>query len=53
MHRLQALGPDRLGILILPRHLFHFYRAAEQAQKPLPVAIAIGADPLLLLSSQP
>ncbi len=33
IHRLQVLGPDRLGILILPRHLNHFYRAAEQAQQ--------------------
>jgi 2,5-furandicarboxylate decarboxylase 1 len=52
IHRLQVLGPNRLGILILPRHLSHFYRAAEQAGKPLEVAIAIGVDPLLLLSSQ-
>jgi 2,5-furandicarboxylate decarboxylase 1 len=52
IHRLQVLGPDRLGILILPRHLFHFHRAAEQAQQALPVAIAIGVDPLLLLASQ-
>ena len=52
IHRLQVLGPDRLGILILPRHLAHFYRAAEQAGKALEVAIAIGVDPVLLISSQ-
>ena len=52
IHRLQVLGPDRLGILILPRHLAHFYRAAEQTGKALEVAIAIGVDPVLLLSSQ-
>lgn len=52
IHRLQVLGPDRLGIMILPRHLFHFYRAAEQAGKALEVAIVIGVDPLLLLASQ-
>jgi len=52
IHRLQVLGPNRLGILILPRHLAHFYRAAEQAGKALEVAIAIGVDPVLLLSSQ-
>jgi 2,5-furandicarboxylate decarboxylase 1 len=52
IHRLQVLGPDRLGILILPRHLSHFYRAAEAAGKSLEVAIAIGVDPVLLLSSQ-
>jgi len=52
IHRLQVLGPNRLGILMLPRHLAHFYRAAEQAGKALEVAIAIGVDPVLLLSSQ-
>ncbi|MGA2961568.1 MAG: UbiD family decarboxylase [Candidatus Korobacteraceae bacterium] len=52
IHRLQVLGPDRLGILILPRHLDNFFRAAEQAGKALEVAIAIGVDPVLLLSSQ-
>lgn len=52
IHRLQVLGPNKLGILILPRHLSHFYRAAEAAGKPLEVAIAIGVDPILLLASQ-
>ncbi|KYH32251.1 UbiD family decarboxylase [Neomoorella mulderi] len=52
IHRLQVLGPNRLGILILPRHLSHFFRAAEEAGRPLEVAIAIGLDPLLLLASQ-
>lgn len=52
IHRLQVLAPNRLGILILPRHLHHFFRAAEMAGKPLDVAIAIGLDPILLLASQ-
>lgn len=52
IHRLQVLGPNRLGILILPRHLFHFFRAAEEAGRPLDIAIAIGVDPLVLLASQ-
>lgn len=52
IHRLHVLGPNKLGILILPRHLHHFYRTAEQADKPLDVAIAIGLDPILLLASQ-
>jgi len=45
-------GPDRLGILILPRHLSHFFRKAEAEGTPLEVAIAIGVDPAVLLSSQ-
>ncbi len=52
IHRLQVLGPNKLGILILPRHLSHFHRAAEAKGKPLDVAIAIGVDPILLLASQ-
>lgn len=52
IHRLQVQGPDQLGILILPRHLMHFYRKAEAMGKPLEVAIAIGLDPILMLASQ-
>lgn len=52
IHRLQVQGPDQLGILILPRHLMHFYRKTEALGKPLEVAVAIGLDPILLLASQ-
>jgi 2,5-furandicarboxylate decarboxylase 1 len=52
IHRLQVLSSNRLGVLILPRHLSHFFRAAEETGQPLEVAIAIGLDPLLLLASQ-
>ncbi|MEW5935661.1 MAG: UbiD family decarboxylase, partial [Bacillota bacterium] len=52
IHRLQVSGPNRLGILILPRHLWYFFQAAERAGKPLEVAIAIGVDPITALASQ-
>ncbi len=52
INRLQLQGPDRLGILILPRDLSQFYAAAEQAGQSLDVAIVIGVDPLTLLASQ-
>jgi len=52
INRIQISGPDRLGILILPRDLHRFYDAAEEAGEPLSVAIAIGVDPLTLLASQ-
>ncbi|MGP8049765.1 MAG: UbiD family decarboxylase [Desulfobaccales bacterium] len=52
IHRMQVFDKNRLGILILPRHLAHFVRMAEAAKKPLEVAIAIGLDPILMLSSQ-
>jgi len=52
INRIQINGPDRLGILILPRDLHRFYDAAEEAGEPLSVAIAVGVDPLTLLASQ-
>ncbi len=52
INRIQISGPDRLGILILPRDLYRFYDAAEEAGEPLSVAIAVGVDPLTLLASQ-
>ncbi|MBV8166539.1 MAG: UbiD family decarboxylase [Alphaproteobacteria bacterium] len=52
INRLQVQGPDKLGILILPRDLSQFYAAAERDGQALDVAIAIGVDPLTLLASQ-
>jgi 2,5-furandicarboxylate decarboxylase 1 len=52
IHRLQVSGPNKLGILMLPRHLMRFYKMAAANRQPLEVAIAIGLDPLLLLASQ-
>ncbi|HEX7966661.1 MAG TPA: UbiD family decarboxylase, partial [Stellaceae bacterium] len=52
INRCQLSGPDRLGVLILPRHTHYFYELAEQAGEALEVAIVIGVDPLTLLSSQ-
>ncbi|MEW5881936.1 MAG: UbiD family decarboxylase [Pseudomonadota bacterium] len=52
INRIQINGPDRLGILMLPRHLHAFYQSAESAGSALPVAIVIGVDPLTALSSQ-
>lgn len=52
INRLQISGPDRMGILILPRDLHRFYDAAEVEDQALPVAVAIGVDPLTLLASQ-
>lgn len=52
IHRLQVSGPNRLGVLLLPRHAHMFFSMAEQAGEPLPVAIVVGIDPLTLLASQ-
>lgn len=52
IHRLQVIGPNRLGVLLLPRHTRQLYRRFEQRGEPLPCAIVIGVDPLTLLASQ-
>src|SRR3569623_1830034 len=52
IHRCQISGPNRIGVLLLPRHTHHYYRKAEKAGKPLEIAIAVGVDPACLLASQ-
>jgi 2,5-furandicarboxylate decarboxylase 1 len=52
IHRCQLSAPDRLGVLLLPRHTHMFYEMAEAAGAPLEAAIVIGVDPLTLLASQ-
>jgi 2,5-furandicarboxylate decarboxylase 1 len=52
IHRCQVSGPNRLGVLLLPRHAHMFFEMAEQQGKPLQAAIVVGVDPLTLLASQ-
>ncbi len=52
INRIQVHAADQMAILMLPRHLFAFYQAAEAAGEALDVAIAIGVDPLTMLASQ-
>lgn len=52
IHRLQLNAPDRLGVLLLPRHAMAHLHLAEEAGGDLEVAVAIGVDPLTLLASQ-
>ncbi|MFL6797720.1 MAG: UbiD family decarboxylase [Xanthobacteraceae bacterium] len=52
IHRCQLNGPNRLGVLLLPRHANMFFDMAEQGGRALEAAIVIGIDPLTLLASQ-
>jgi 2,5-furandicarboxylate decarboxylase 1 len=52
IHRCQLNGPNRLGVLLLPRHAHMFLELAEQGGGMLEAAIAVGVDPLTLLASQ-
>lgn len=50
--RLQFKGPRRMGININNwRHLRLFYERAEARDEPLPIAIAVGVDPVVLIAA--
>ena len=52
IHRCQVSGPDRIGVLLLPRHTLNYFRMAEEAGDALDIAIVIGIHPVCLLASQ-
>lgn len=45
-HRLQVKGPNRTGILMVPRHTSLNYRKYEEKGAPMPIAIMIGHHPM-------
>jgi 2,5-furandicarboxylate decarboxylase 1 len=52
IHRCQVSGPDRIGVLLLPRHTRHYFRIAEDAGEALEIALVIGVHPACILASQ-
>lgn len=47
-YRLQAQGPDTLGLQAAPFHdIGEHYAQAEKMNQPLPIAICLGVDPVL------
>jgi 2,5-furandicarboxylate decarboxylase 1 len=52
IHRCQVSGPDRIGVLLLPRHTLHYFKMAEQAKEALEIALVIGVHPACILASQ-
>jgi 2,5-furandicarboxylate decarboxylase 1 len=52
IHRCQVSGPDRIGVLLLPRHTLHYFKMAEQAGEGLDIALVIGVHPACILASQ-
>ena len=50
IHRMQVIDKNKFGLLILPRHLKSILNRSKKTA--LKVAISIGLDPILLLSSQ-
>ena len=51
IHRMLVNGTDMLGVRIVPRNLYTYYKKAEELEKPLEIAIAIGMHPATLLAS--
>jgi len=52
VHRLMALGKDRLAARLVPgRHTHQLCQAAQSCSKEVPVAIAIGVDPVVLVAA--
>src|SRR4030042_2710556 len=52
IYRLQVKDKDRLGIQTSPQHdIAVNLRKAEELNQPLPVAIAVGNDPVLTLAA--
>lgn len=52
IHRCQVSGPDRIGVLLLPRHTLAYFRMAEEAGDALEIALVIGVHPACMLASQ-
>ncbi|MCC7553097.1 MAG: UbiD family decarboxylase [Methanobacteriaceae archaeon] len=51
IHRMLLLDNKRLAIRIVPRNLYTYFQKAKKLNKNLKIAIAIGMDPAILLSS--
>ncbi len=52
IHRCQVSGPNRIGVLLLPRHTRAYFQMAEREGDALEIAIVIGVHPALILASQ-
>lgn len=51
IHRMLVNSRNMLGIRIVPRNLYTYYKKAEEMDEPLEVGIAIGMHPATLLAS--
>lgn len=51
IHRMLVDSKNKLGVRIVPRNLYTYYKKAEEMDKPLEIAIAIGMHPATLLAT--
>jgi 2,5-furandicarboxylate decarboxylase 1 len=51
IHRMLMIDKNHLAVRIVPRHLYKFYQLAKERNKPLPIAIAMGLHPAVLIGA--
>jgi UbiD family decarboxylase len=51
IHRMLVLKKDKLSVRLVPRNLYTYFKISEKLGQDLDIAIAIGMDPVTLLSS--
>ena len=47
LHRMQIMGPDKSGFVMLPRHARRIYDKYSALGRPTPVAVVIGVHPAI------
>ncbi len=50
-HRMMIKGPRRLGLLLVPRHLYQIFRKNEANNKPTPISVMIGNHPMFYFAA--
>ena len=50
-HRMQIKGPRKLGLLLVPRHLYLIHQKSEAKNKPTPISVMIGHHPMLYFAA--
>lgn len=50
-HRMQIKGPRRLGLLLVPRHLYLIHQKNEAMNKPTPISVMIGHHPMFYFAA--
>ena len=51
IHRQHIMGKDKTGFLMLHRHAYRIYNKYNAMNKPMPVAMVIGAHPAIFFAS--
>jgi 2,5-furandicarboxylate decarboxylase 1 len=51
VHRMQIMGKDKTGLLMVPRHARRIFDKSASRGEPMPAAVAIGAHPAIWYGS--